>query len=212
MDVEVSMAVPREKRIYHLQGCIYAKKIRPENRMTISKMKAEKKHYHCCKYCGGLRGEIRANKQIQRWQKKEHIQIDYVKQSDAAYVRTEIGCWRIYYDNDTKKYKLYHRNTYSTDLTLDQSVKGRYHRQSDVKPEDSLHKLINYIVAHDKAKVIMKEGYRKLPHSTKRQQRYYRQAETKFRRQEKRRTSQILDDLFRMIENENPRSKKTACC
>ena len=85
------------------------------------------------------------------------------------------------------QYLLYHKNTYNNQMPFDQAMRGDYHRQRDVKPTLSLHKLINYIAAHDKAKIAIMEDYRKLPKSTAKQRKYYRQAEGKFKRLERKR-------------------------
>ena len=95
---------------------------------------------------------------------------------------------------------------------MEQATHGAYHRQTDVKPEESMQKLINYIVAHDKAKRIIREDYRNLPKSTSRQRKYYRQAQNKIRRRNTRQARQRMDELFRNIENENPEIKKLALC
>lgn len=212
MKVVVSMDAPKRNRVYHRPDCVYTERILLQNKMTIPKIEAEKNKYHCCKYCGGLQGEVRVNRQIPVWEHKKHIKIDYDKQSEAVCVRTEIGCWKIFYNERIDRYMLYHRNTYRKELSKEMAMQGAYHRQSDVKPEKSFQKLIGYIVEHDKAKVIMKDDYRKLPRSTKKQRKYYRQAENKFRRQNTRQARQRLDELFKDIENKNPEIKKLAFC
>ena len=210
MDVVISTEAPKGRKVYHRSGCIYEKRIFPRNKMIVTKAQAKAHKYHSCKYCSGLLGEIRTNAQISMWKEKNNIEIDYVKQTNTVYKRTKIGCWKIIYDEEIKSCLLYHRNTYSEELSLEQAMDGGYHYQHDVKLADNLHKLVNYIVAHDKAKLIMMDDYRKLPRSTAKQRKYYRKAENKFRRQNTRQARQRLDDLFRSIENENPEIKKLA--
>lgn len=212
MNVIVSMDATKKRRVYHRSGCIYAERIKNQNEMIISESQAKVHGYHKCKYCSGLIGDVRTNAQIKVWEEKYHININYIKRSDTLDVRTTIGCWKIYFNEKIQKYLLYHRNFYNKELTLEQAIHGTYHYQVDVKPEESLHKLINYVVAHDKAKVIMKNDYRKLPRSTARQRKYYKQAENKFKRRNTRLQRNRLDELFRNIEKENPEIKKLAFC
>ena len=63
-DVIVSMETPKCRKVYHRLGCIYAERIKPQNRMIISKKQAQKYRYHSCKYCSGLRGEVKTNELI----------------------------------------------------------------------------------------------------------------------------------------------------
>lgn len=211
-DVIVSMEPSKHRKVYHRPGCIYVERIKPQNKMIISKKQAQKYRYHSCKYCSGLVGEVRTNELIPVWEEEHHIKIDYIKRTDTLYVRTEIGCWKMFFHDETEKYLLYHRNNYRPELSLEQATHGAYHRQTDVKPEESMQKLINYIVAHDKAKRIIREDYRNLPKSTSRQRKYYRQAQNKIRRRNTRQARQRMDELFRNIENENPEIKKLAFC
>lgn len=129
---------------------------------------------------------------------------------DTLYVRTGIGCWKIFYKEPIGRYVLFHRNEYDKSISLEQAASGIYHRQTDVKPTSSLHRLINYIVEHDKAKLIIMDDYRKLPKATARQRKYYRQAERKVKNRERRMARIRLDDLFRQIEEQDPDIRRLA--
>lgn len=212
MDVIVSMMSSKHRKIYHRPNCIYVKKMKPQNRMILSQNQAAKRNYHWCKYCSGLRGEVRTNKLISEWEKKYKISMDYVKTTDTLYVRTEIGCWKIFLKEELDRYLLYHRNIYNKELPFKQAVYGDYHRQRDVKPTASLHKLINYIAAHDKAKITIMDDYRKLPKSTARQKKYYRQAEGRARRRERKQTRIRMENLFKSIEAQDPSICSLAFC
>ena len=99
---------------------------------------------------------------------------------------------------------------YNNQMPFDQAMRGDYHRQRDVKPTLSLNKLINYIAAHDKAKIAIMEDYRKLPKSTAKQRKYYRQAEGKFKRLERKQSQIRLENLFKSIEAQYPSICKLA--
>lgn len=98
-----------------------------------------------------MKGDIRTqNKQIKFWENKYGITLTYHIESDALFVKTKIGLWKIHINIENGKYLLYHRNSYTNN-------QSGFHRQNDMKSADSLEKLINYIVAHDKAKEIIME-------------------------------------------------------
>lgn len=199
MDVIISMAAKGQKIIYHRQNCMYVEKMKPQNRMVLSQKTVKKQRFCSCLYCGGLKGELRTNPQFSAWEKEYGIAIDYIEKNNALYVRTKIGCWKLWPDEETDKYLLFHRNMYNKDMTLAEACYGAYHRQRDVKPMASLHQLINYIVAHDRAKVIIMDNYRKLPRTTAKQKKYYRQTENKIKRRERKQAQQRIDYLFKLI-------------
>ncbi len=210
MDVVVSMMPSKRRKVYHRPNCIYVEKMKPGNRMMISEKLAISKRFCRCKYCGGLRGEARTKEMIETWEKEYKLSINYVKKTDTLYVRTTIGCWKIFLKKEIDQYLLYHKNTYNNQMPFDQAMRGDYHRQRDVKPTLSLHKLINYISAHDKAKIAIMEDYRKLPKSTAKQRKYYRQAEGKFKRLERKQSQIRLENLFKSIEAQDPSICKLA--
>lgn len=67
---------------------------------------------------------------------------------------------------------------------------------------------MNYIVAHDRAKLTIADDYRKLPKRTNRQKKYYQLAERKDARKKMRR----LDSIFAAIEKAQPEIKQYAFC
>ena len=187
-------------RVYHRMGCMYAKRIKGSNRFELNEHIAEKKHMKECKYCAGLRGDVRSRKStIQKWEEKYQIKLDYDKTTDTLYIATEIGFWKVFQKEYSEKYYLYHRNQYSKDMDLETAKHGEFHRQSDVKLTTSLDKIVNYIVSHDKAKVTIMDDYRKLPRNTKKQKKYYQAAARKKSKQDKRR----VFDLFAVLESAN---------
>ena len=204
-----SKAIKKKKRIYHRYDCIYARRIKPENRIEVRKEKMGKRRYHVCKYCAGLQGDVNVHKKaFATLSKKRNMEFCYHKASDTLYIRTEIGFWKVFLKKELGEYLLYHRNTYSAGMEFNEAIHGEFHRQSDVKATESIDKLVEYITAHDRAKLVIMDDYRKLPKSTRTQKKYYRAAERKNRRKAMRR----LDSIFEMLEQTQTGIKQYSIC
>ena len=206
--VIVSKNKPKMRAVYHKQGCIYERRIAASNKMYISEERAEYYGYCECKYCNGLKGEIRTNERFYYLLNKYKISEEYNKYNDTLYLRTQIAAWKIYLNETSGKYVLHHKNKYNRDMNMNQIIRGEYHKQKDIKPMEDICNLITYIGEHDKAKLIIMDDYRKLPKQTNKQRKYYRQAEKREKRQSKSRT----EYLFRKLEAENPNLKKMSIC
>lgn len=140
--------------------------------MEIKVEQAEKEGYCECKYCAGLRGDVRTHKaQMLSWTHKKEMEFKF--------------------DDHTDYQEL---------------IRGEFHRQKDVKQTDSLIKLVEYIDAHDKARVVIQDDYHNLPRRTKKQKKYYKQAERKVKREAVKR----MDTLFAMLERQNPSLKNVS--
>lgn len=200
-----SSETPKRERVYHKMNCMYARRIKIDNRIKMSISQAENRQFCECKYCAGLKGDVRTQaKQIQFWENKHNIKFIYQDNCDTLYIQTEIGFWKVYTNEENGKYLLYHCNVYNKDTSFVEASHGDFHRQSDMKATESLEKLIEYIVAHDKAKVIMMDDYHKLPRHSKKQKKYYKQAERRAKVQATRR----LDSIFAMLEKQNPKLRE----
>lgn len=209
MLVVVSRKIDKKYRIYHKFGCIYARRIKPDNRKEMSINVAERKHYHECKYCSGLQGDVKLHKTaFETWTRKKKANFTYRNETDTLYIQTEIGFWKVFLKEEIGKYLLYHRNTYSAEMSFDEAINGDFHRQYDVKATDSMEKLVEYIVAHDRAKITIMDDYRKLPRNTKKQKRYYKAAERRDRRNAVRR----VDAIFATIEEAQAGMKRWSIC
>ena len=207
--VVISNRIDVKHRIYHRPGCMYAKRINNKNREEMSREKALKCKYHECKYCAGLHGDIRAHKKaFSKWEQKHKISFTYDKHTDTLYVRTEISFWKIYLKKDIGKYLLYHLNTYRKGMDQMEAEHGEFHRQTDVKASEDLVRPIEYIIEHDKAKLTIKDDYRKLPQATKQQKKYYRAAERKAKNKAERR----LAYLFATLEEQDPELVSYSLC
>ena len=199
-----SSATPKKGRVYHKINCIYAKRIKFENRIEMSPKQAENRKFCECKYCAGLKGDIRTHKkQIKNWEEKQKMTLTYHENSNTLYVQTEIGCWKIFRKAENGKYVLYHRNIYDKNMPTEEIFNGDYHRQKDMNTTESIDKIIHYIAAHDKANAIIMDDYHKLPQQSKKQKKYYRQAKRRVKAQSYRR----LDSIFAMLEAKDPALK-----
>lgn len=209
MLVVASRKCDKKNKIYHRFGCIYASRIKQDNRKEMSVEAAERKYYHPCKYCAGLCGDVNVHKNaIATWSRKRNLQFHYHKRSDTLYIQTEVGFWKVFQRKECGDYLLYHRNTYSPEMRFNVAICGDFHRQYDVKPTESMEKIVEYITAHDRAKVIIMDDYRKLPKSTKRQKKYYKAAE----RRDKKQAIRRLDSIFAALEQSHAGMKKYSFC
>lgn len=207
MLVVISSEAPKKRKIYHKMGCIYAERIKFQNRLEIKVEQAEKEGYCECKYCAGLRGDVRTHKaQILSWTHKKEMEFKFDDHTETLYIKTKIGFWKIYLKDDIDKYLLYHRNKFEANTDYQELIRGEFHRQKDVKQTDSLVKLVEYIDAHDKAKAVIQDDYHNLPRRTKKQKKYYKQAERKVKREAVKR----MDTLLAMLERQNPSLKNVS--
>lgn len=111
MLVVISSEAPKKRKIYHKMGCIYAERIKFQNRLEIKVEQAEKEGYCECKYCAGLRGDVRTRKaQMLSWTHKKEMEFKFDDHTETLYIKTKIGFWKIYLKDDIDKYLLYHRN------------------------------------------------------------------------------------------------------
>lgn len=198
MDVVVTAAAQKKRRVYHRGLCPYAKKIKRYNRKKLSLAEAEKNGYCPCRYCSGLAIEIKNKRQyIPKWEKQYQLTITYWRDTKTLYVQSKAGFWKIIASQEDDVLLVYHRNNFEKGMSFKEAVNGRFHRQKDVKKSSTLDELILYIKEHDRAKLIIMDDYRKLPRKTKKQKRYYRQAARRARRKAHRR----VDKMFAMIES-----------
>ena len=199
--MEVIVSEKSRYHVYHRPECVCVTRMAKKNQKIMSRQQAEDNGYHACRCCGGGKYDgswfSSESARFEEWEEEYHMSIDYASRNQVIYVRTDIGCWRISRRANTGYYDLFHRNNYNSTMMLCQAKAGGYHRQGDVKPSETIHKLLVYIYNHDKAKVIIMDDYRKLPRRTARQRKYYKQAQRADRRKSIRRVYNIFDQLER---------------
>ncbi len=193
--------------VYHRVGCPHAARIKSKYRMDISSNRANVMGYRKCKCCGNLKGSIRAlTVSPETLGVGRNMTVTYNRKSDTVYIRTEIGFWKVYWKEEFGLL-LYHLNRFDNTKTTEELSHDAFHRQKDVLPTESLEKILTYIEDHDRAMQIIADDYRKLPQRTKKQRKYFRQAESRHRRRQINRVFALLSDLE---QGNNP--AKYACC
>lgn len=193
-----NMEYAYEKCAYHRANCLFEKKILPKNRLKLTLDEAQEYGCHPCPFCSGLKGDVFVHAgSFDYFSKSKGLNVFYDKANNLLYLWTNVGFWKII-ETHSGKYILWHRNYYSPEMSLEMGARGLFHRQGDVPATYSLDKIVNYIIAHDRAKEIITEDYRKLPRQTKKQKKYYAKAQ---KRQTKK-DMQRIDFLFEQIEKE----------
>lgn len=179
--------------IYHEDDCPYAKRMDKKYKRYISSRAAIEKGYRECSYCGGLHGFY-----IKHVNDPGDISMFYDRKDKAICFRTDVGFWKVIAQGDPETYRLWHLNRSDFSNTVESKflMRRSFHRQVDVKSTLNIGKIIQYIRDHDKAKKIMKDDWKKLPKTTSKQKKYYKQAKRKARRKE----TQRLDELFKKLE------------
>lgn len=131
--------------------------------------------------------------QIEQYAKANNIQIEYV--GTDLYILTDMAAWKIAYGYRYDWFKLLHCPFDGKNLTLEEAKTAHYHVQADVPRNQSPYKHIQYIVKHDEAKKIEQIDYKNLPQKTKKQKKYYRQAENRAKRKSVHRVLDLFAEL-----------------
>ncbi len=131
--------------------------------------------------------------QIKKDAEDKGIQIEY--DDTKLYILTDIAAWKINYDPLFDWYKLFHFPFNDKMLTMEEAKTAHYHVQTDALRNKSPYKFLGYIVKHDAAKKIEQINYRNLPHRTKKQKKYYHQAENRAKRRSITRVLNIFAEL-----------------
>lgn len=121
----------------------------------------------------------------------------YDESTSTFYIRTDVGLWKFFWKEEACGYLLYHLSSFVPAIPTEDLMHRSFHRQGDFSATESIGSIINYIEAHDKAKKVIADDYRKLPRTTKKQKKYYKSAKKKARRQE----ADRIDRLFSLIAN-----------
>ena len=186
--------------IYHEEDCPYVKRINKMYLRHVSTDTAKERGYHACSYCGGLHGMyLRMRDDPMFFDRiKEGISVSYDRVDRGLCFRTKNGFWKVIVRGPVDTYKLWHLNHGHFDPELPDKILMRrtFHRQSDVKETLNMGRIIRYISDHDKAKRIMDDDWKKLPKSTPKQKKYYKQAQKRAKQKENRR----IDELFKKLE------------
>lgn len=140
--------------VYHREGCYYKYRIKDENLRKTTISEAVKSEYRACKYCGGLEGEVRLNyKTLRHLEEHYSIKIEYCRELNVLYIRTDGGFWKIHESPEDKKYLLYHANNFNRNMKDSTLRTGSFHRQENIAGYKTLHKIIRYTALHDRTKI-----------------------------------------------------------
>lgn len=191
-------------KVYHKPGCRYVKRIKNSNYIEISKGEVVAAGYHICNYCNSMNHLLNAEKGITNlFERKHNMKFNYI--NGILYVRTELSCWKLVYSRSAKKIIIYHRNSSDSEIDFQHPDQEKYHRQIDIKYVKNIQNALKYIYEHDKYWMYEKEGRKPNHFSSKK---YERQAQ----KRQKRQSIKKVDEMFRMLEIQNPEYQKISCC
>lgn len=107
-------------------GCIYAERIKFQNRLEIKVEQAEKEGYCECKYCADSEemSELIKRKYYPDTQKEMEFKFD--DHTETLYIKTKIGFWKIYLKDDIDKYLLYHKNTFDANTDYQELIRENF--------------------------------------------------------------------------------------
>lgn len=162
---------------------------------------AKSRGYHECSWCCGIHGQFLDLKNNSLGYEQKLInffRISWDPRTKGICFRTNIGFWKIIWSDYEEGYKLWHLNRKyfhpeSTDRKL---MSGSFHRQVDFDVTKRIGSVMRYIYNHDKAKKVIEEDYRKLPKSTQKQKKYFKQAAKRERKKQCKR----VDEIFKKLE------------
>ena len=184
---------PKSQRLYHRPECPKCNDIPQEYRHEYTWSQVKRMGLPMCPYCNKLAGYIRCNqKDFERF-KSQGIKYYIDETTQTIYIRTSQGFWKAFLC-ENNQYKLKHRNQFHPNMSWNQLKYGDFHTQIDCKVTGNLSAIIEYIIAHDRAKdIIHTKGYQYLPKSSKKQKRYYEAAKKRAKDEEFRRVWQLLE-------------------
>lgn len=130
--------------------------------------------------------------QIIQFANENNIEIKF--DENTLYIITDVAAWKIVYNHHKKNYKLYHSPFGGKKITIKDAKKARYHIQYDCS-KGTPYVFVRYVVEHDNAKVIEEDNFRKLPQKTKKQKKYYKQAEKRAIKKSIKRVNNIFKEL-----------------
>lgn len=171
------------ERIYHEQFCTYVRRMKVENRIHFYTMEeAVGKGYRECNCCSFIGKKYHKElKEISLFAKDNHIKVWFV--DGEVYIETRIGAWKITSPGKSKKIFLNHANAENFLFCKKENGKiiHTYHAQSDISSK-TIMGYLRYIDKHDRWRESVMYEYRKMPTSTKKQKKKYKNAKRKANR------------------------------
>ena len=195
--MKVQISANSRRKVYHLSGCRYARNIGQANRQDMAMGQAAALGYRGCRCCCTVKARVRSiTNSLELAGRGRRMELTFNRNGDTLFMRTERGLWKTYWKENCGLL-LYHLNRFDPQRSTKQLSWGDFHRQNDVKATPYIENILSYVEDHDRAKGIIAEDYRRLPQQTRRQRKYYRQAERRERRNQVRRVWDIFEALER---------------
>lgn len=186
-------------KVIHKSGCPYLKRMHSNNIGSIEIGEALRSPKYCeCKYCGGIKGYSRIfKKRPNRHKYEKRMSCHWDDETNALYIFTEVGVWKLVFDRKIHKFILYHQNHswWNPNRPVKKQFHTAFHRQGDVAPNSQFDRIVDYIYAHDKNRKIELEDYRKLPQKTKQQKKFYKAAKRRARKRERKQMDRLFDQI-----------------
>lgn len=157
MDVVLS----KNSKIFHQTNCTYVHRMKHGNQRVMNYADALRAGYvpcSCCSFVNGLTKKLKNDGFDSSW--------DGIR--DGCCIRTDVGFWKIKWEDFTKKWVLYHMNSdgskcFDPSLSNEELMNGAFHRQLHVKPTRNIEDFIRYIGSHEHSVRVKNGDYRNLP-------------------------------------------------
>ena len=104
--------------------------------------------------------KLERNEFNNRW----NLSFTYFENKDTLFIRSDVGCWKIIWNEVLGGFILYHMNHLGRNLdtvTIYDLLYGRYHRQTEVAPGRKMKPLLSYIARHDEMQSVNKLEYKR---------------------------------------------------
>ena len=152
--------------VYHRPNCHYVKRMRPENRLSVTKMEAIEHGCCACRYCNSMNYFVNIEQEvIDRY--KTNVGMDFLYSKGTLFVKTDLSCWKLVYSRQLEKIILFHINNMPENFDFTHPWTCSFHRQEDVPVSNSISKYLSYINEHDKYKAAVKSGQQIISFSSK---------------------------------------------
>ena len=174
----------KERSVFHELFCPYVKRIAKNNRKQISENEARNRGYCECKFCRSVRGIVYKYREILADAKDATVHYDAI--DNAMCVRTDYGFWKLIWRDNVQEWHVFHMNhkgyrCFDPTLSTEMLMRGRFHRQEDMRSETNVGKIIKYIRAHDRNYHIAETNIRKMSKATANDRRRYKQQKNRKR-------------------------------
>lgn len=171
------------EKIFHHSQCSYVNRTKAENKIYFrTEKEARDKGYRICNCCSHMGKQFRKEKkEIMDLARKNRVRVRLY--DGTVYLETDTAPWKIIAAGQMHKMFLYHgnRERYENLQKKNGMLQHHYHSQSDARGR-SIVDYMNYIIRHDQWREEIKDEYRTLPQTSKKQKNYYNHRKKQARR------------------------------